>query len=224
MEIQFCHYSFFSRLSNRYLSKIIDFCIFHGHFSNEVHFKTISIKRLLMCVNEWVIGHLTTKNHCHTFKNYPQGCRDRLQKLLSLVQSTWPNHDVELRILDGWIKPPTSLLRQAKVVTKRDYVGRHKQTLQMSVVSLHLSLPHFSPPGALLTWDPKTTLPLSAISVSGSPFVPIYAHTHAYKHVQTHAWCLPATPFKPHRHLHLTQLTADVCVCLVEKVKSLGDF
>ncbi|KAL5111487.1 Desert hedgehog protein B [Taenia crassiceps] len=62
-----------------------------------------------------------------------KGCRDRLQKLVSLVHNTWPNNDVGLRILDGWIKPPASILRQSKVITKRDYMGRHKQTLKMSV-------------------------------------------------------------------------------------------
>ncbi|VDM19499.1 unnamed protein product, partial [Hydatigera taeniaeformis] len=61
------------------------------------------------------------------------GCRDRLQKLVSLVHNTWPNNDIGLRILDGWIKPPASLLRQSKVITKRDFMGRHKQTLKMSV-------------------------------------------------------------------------------------------
>ncbi|EUB56688.1 Desert hedgehog protein [Echinococcus granulosus] len=61
------------------------------------------------------------------------GCRDRLQKLVSLVHNTWPNNDIGLRILDGWIKPPASILRHSKVITKRDYMGRHKQTLKMSV-------------------------------------------------------------------------------------------
>ncbi|KAH9287070.1 hypothetical protein ECG_00090 [Echinococcus granulosus] len=62
-----------------------------------------------------------------------KGCRDRLQKLVSLVHNTWPNNDIGLRILDGWIKPPASILRHSKVITKRDYMGRHKQTLKMSV-------------------------------------------------------------------------------------------
>ncbi|VDL21166.1 unnamed protein product [Hymenolepis diminuta] len=62
-----------------------------------------------------------------------KGCRDRLQKLVSLIQSTWPNNDVGLRILDGWIKPPPNLQRLPKTVTKRDSSGRFKQTLHMTV-------------------------------------------------------------------------------------------
>ncbi|KAM3172697.1 hypothetical protein ACTXT7_014009 [Hymenolepis weldensis] len=61
------------------------------------------------------------------------GCRDRLQKLVSLIQSTWPNNDVGLRILDGWIKPPPNLQRSPKTVAKRDSTGRFKQTLHMTV-------------------------------------------------------------------------------------------
>ncbi|VDD77476.1 unnamed protein product [Mesocestoides corti] len=56
-----------------------------------------------------------------------------MQKLVSLIHNTWPNNDVVLRILDGWIRPPPTLLRQPKVVTKRGYTERRKQTLQMSV-------------------------------------------------------------------------------------------
>ncbi|KAM7540443.1 hypothetical protein Aperf_G00000043477 [Anoplocephala perfoliata] len=67
-----------------------------------------------------------------------KGCRDRLQKLMSLIQSTWPNNDVGLRILDGWIRPPPNLLRPSKLVTKRDSPGRFKQTLQMTPDDLDL--------------------------------------------------------------------------------------
>ncbi|VDN97084.1 unnamed protein product [Rodentolepis nana] len=62
-----------------------------------------------------------------------KGCRDRLQKLVSLIQSTWPNNDVGLRILDGWIKPPPNILRPTKKLTKRNAPGRFKQTLHMTV-------------------------------------------------------------------------------------------